>query len=237
MVAKHKFWRTLTRVHKWAGAVLGVQIILWFASGLFMSFFDIDRVHGDFVAEKVDTPLSVERVVSVEQAGLNYKDGTLISANLRSVLGHPVWHLTGTGHDVFINGISGEIWQGVSDKDVKIAASRYYLGDGVIGAITKLDIAPRDYRDDVPVWQVKYDDASQTRLYISPDTGELLKTRTSLWRAFDFMWMLHIMGYPDRDNINAWWLVLAAFAALMFALSGMVLVVHRIFLRPKPISK
>ena len=30
MIAKHKFWRLLTRIHKWAGLIIGVQILLWF---------------------------------------------------------------------------------------------------------------------------------------------------------------------------------------------------------------
>ena len=41
------------------------------------------------------------------------------------------------------------------------------------------------------------------------------------------------MDYNERDNINLWWLKLASFAALMFALSGAGLVVHRVFLRPR----
>jgi hypothetical protein len=50
---------------------------------------------------------------------------------------------------------------------------------------------------------------------------------------FDFMWMLHIMDYDDRDDINNWWLVVLSFCALLFALSGAALVVHRVFLRPR----
>jgi len=48
------------------------------------------------------------------------------------------------------------------------------------------------------------------------------------------MWMLHIMDYETRDNFNSWWLRLAAFLALLFAISGLALVVQRIFLRPRP---
>jgi hypothetical protein len=85
------------------------------------------------------------------------------------------------------------------------------------------------------VWQVQFDDKTKTRLYINADTAELMNVRTRLWRAFDFMWMLHIMDYKGRDDINNWWLWLAALMASLFALSGLGLVVHRIILRPRRI--
>lgn len=233
MAAKPKFWRTLTRIHKWAGLVLGIQIILWFASGFFMSFSNIDKVHGDFVALKKTFPLSAEQVVPVRDVLHHYGDDNLRTANLRSVIGTPVWELTGEDGKVFVDGRSGKLWDGISEEQVREVSTEYYIGAGQIEAIAKLDVAPMDYRSDVPVWQLKYDDKERTRLYISPTTGDLLKTRTRLWRIFDFMWMLHIMDYDDRDDINNWWLVVLSFCALLFALSGAALVVHRVFLRPR----
>jgi hypothetical protein len=44
--------------------------------------------------------------------------------------------------------------------------------------------------------------------------------RHELWRIFDFLWMLHIMDYETRDNVNNW--LLRGFTLLAFttALSG-----------------
>lgn len=233
MVAKHKFWRFLTRAHKWAGLILGIQIILWFASGFFMSFSNIDKVHGDFVALKQTFPVSAEQVIPVDEAARKYGTDEMKTATLRTVIDHPVWELRGEKGIVYVDGHSGEIWSGLNADQVRAIANQYYIGSGQIEAIAKLDEAPKDYRSVVPVWQLKYDDKERTRLYISPQTGDLLKTRTRLWRIFDFMWMLHIMDYDDRDDINNWWLVVLSFCALLFALSGAALVVHRVFLRPR----
>jgi len=233
MVAKHKFWPVLTRVHKWAGLVLGIQIILWFASGFFMSFSNIDKVHGDFVALKQTFPVSAEQVIPVNEASRKYGNGEMKTATLRTVIDHPVWELNGDKGIVYVDGRNGKLWAGLSEDQVRGIAGQYYIGTGQIETIAILDVAPKDYRSDVPVWQLRYDDKERTRLYISPDTGDLLKTRTRLWRIFDFMWMLHIMDYDDRDDINNWWLVVLSFCALMFALSGAALVVHRVILRPR----
>lgn len=234
MIAKRKFWRVLTRIHKWAGLVIGLQIILWFASGFFMSFFSIDKVHGDHMAAKQKAELHVEQLVSVEQATALYENTAKIhSAQLRSALGAPIWEISGTAGIVRVDAATGKVWQGVSETQIKTSATAYYKGEGQIDSVLKLETAPKDFRKALPIWQVAYADKAKTRLYISPDTGELVNVRTRLWRVFDFMWMLHIMDYKNRDNINLWWLKLLSFCALLFSLTGMALVIHRVFLRPK----
>lgn len=204
MIAKQKFWRILTRIHKWAGLIIGIQIILWFASGFFMSFFDIDTVHGDLMALKKEFPLVTEQTVSVDAAIRHYSGDELHTVNLFSAMGTPVWQLDGPTGRMYVDAHSGDKWQGLPKEKIREAASHYYIGEGQVETFASLDTAPSEYRGGtVPVWQLKYDDKARTRLYISPQTGELLKTRTRLWRAFDFMWMLHVTGYPDRDNINS----------------------------------
>lgn len=38
--------RLFTLFHKWVTLIIGVQIVLWIAGGVVMSFFDIDKVRG-----------------------------------------------------------------------------------------------------------------------------------------------------------------------------------------------
>ena len=234
MIEKRKFWRVLTRVHKWAGLVIGLQIILWFASGFFMSFFSIDKVHGDHMALEKTWPLKLEQLITAKQALHLYPQGGEIHrVDLRSALGTPIWRISGNAGVIHVDGQKGGLWQGVSEGRIREAAKSYYLGKSQINTVMKLDVAPKDYGGNLPVWQVIFDNSPATRLYISPVTGELINVRTRLWRAFDFMWMLHIMDYKDRSNINLWWLKLVSFCALLFSLSGLGLVLHRVFLRPR----
>ena len=246
-----KFWRNLTRVHKWAGLVLGVQLVLWFASGLFMSFFDIDKVRGDHLVQKRTWSLRMNEVASFDDTYGQYISDQeniqchprqrnacvlkrLQNVELMSALGTPVWEFDTGQHQVRYSGNPATLWSGLSEDSIRGAARSYYQGDAKISkAVLFTDKAPKDFRKSVPIWQVSFDDQSHTRLYISPFNGELVNVRTRLWRTFDFMWMLHIMGYQDRDNINTWWLKLFAAMALLFALSGVGLVTHRVFLRPR----
>jgi len=128
---------------------------------------------------------------------------------------------------------NGVRWDGVGEVDIRNVAQSSYMGEGVIGSILKLSEAPKDYAGALPVWQVKFEDKAKTRLYIDPDTAEVLSVRTRLWRVFDLAWKFHIMDVTGEDNFNSWWLRLTSGAALMFALSGVGLLWFRIFARPR----
>jgi hypothetical protein len=49
------------------------------------------------------------------------------------------------------------------------------------------------------LWRADFDDWLQTTLYLHPDTGALVARRHRLWRWYDFLWMLHIMDYSERE--------------------------------------
>ena len=36
-----------SKVHKWLSLIIGIQLLLWFASGALMSFLPIDKVRGE----------------------------------------------------------------------------------------------------------------------------------------------------------------------------------------------
>lgn len=235
-MTKRNFWKYLTRAHKWAGLVLGVQVLLWFASGLFMALFPIDEVRGSHLAEKATWSLSDVTVIPIEIAMTAYH-GNLTGASLTSIAGEPAYALIGDEGTQLINARTGAAWEPVGEGGIRLAAMKYYKGEGTMSSLKRLNQSPKEYRRPPPVWQVQYDDKAKTRLYLDAETAELRAVRTKLWRVYDFMWMLHIMDYKSRDNFNSWWLSLAAFLALLFSISGLMLVVHRIILRPRPKRK
>ena len=76
------------------------------------------------------------------------------------------------------------------------------------------------------MWAVRFDDSANSTLYFSPDTGDLLARRHELWRWFDFLWMLHIMDYDARSDVNNTLLRVASGVGVLFALSGAWLVFY-----------
>lgn len=197
-----------------------------------MSLFPINEVRGRHLAQVPEAVLQTENLIPLELAMPLY-DGNLSGAKLISAAGHPAYVLAGDNGEQIIDALNGKTWSELGAEDIKNVAGVLYQGGGVLKTLERLETAPREYRGPTPVWQVAYDDKDKTRIYIDAKTAELKAVRTRIWRVFDFMWMLHIMDYKERENFNSWWLRLFSGAAVLFALSGIGLVAHRVFMRPK----
>ena len=109
-------------------------------------------------------------------------------------------------------------------------ASHYYAAEGSLVSVVLLSddsARPKEIQSrPLPLWQAVFDDSIATTFYISPSTGELVSRRHSFWRAYDFLWMFHIMDYENRSDINNNLLRVAAAIGLFTALSGIWLLVH-----------
>ena len=197
-----------------------------------MTLFPIDQVRGRHLVDKQVFSLTDDDIVPIEIAMTAY-EGTLNGARLVNVAGRPAYILLGGNGPQMLDARNGQSWDGVGEVDIRNVARSSYKGDGAIGSIKKLNLAPNDYAGPLPVWQVKFADRAKTRLYIDPNTAEVLSVRTRLWRVFDLAWKFHIMDVTGEDNFNSWWLRLASGAALAFALSGVGLLWLRIFARPR----
>lgn len=232
-MTKRVFFKYLTRVHKWAGLIIGIQILLWVLSGLFMTVFPINEIRGRHIAVQVDLPVLQKPDVSFDQALARY-DGEVTQASLANYAGQLAYRIEGDRGVMSLSGQTGEPIADLSEAQIRQMALEYYYADNPIERVTLIrDNSPNEYRRALPIWQVQFDDRSQSRLYLDPQTAELRAVRTRLWRVYDFMWALHIMDYTQRERFNSWWLRLAAAAALLFVLSGFGLLAHRLVLRPK----
>ncbi len=72
----------------------------------------------------------------------------------------------------------------------------------------------------LPLTRAPIDDSHETTLYIHPDSGDLVTRRHRSWRWFDALWMLHIMDYDKRTNVNNVALRAATLAGSAFVVSG-----------------
>ena len=108
-------------------------------------------------------------------------------------------------------------------------AEQDFVGEGEIIALDLLENPPAEYRGALPVWRAQFDDRDATRLYVSPNSGEVVSRRNRVWRIYDFFWMLHIMDYEERENFNNPLLRAFAIASLLFVLTGAGLVLTRLF--------
>ncbi|MEJ7766352.1 MAG: hypothetical protein WKF89_00975, partial [Chitinophagaceae bacterium] len=81
-----------------------------------------------------------------------------------------------------------------------------------------------EYREKpLPAWAVTFNHPTNSTVYVSADFGQVASFRNDKWRVFDFLWMMHTMGYKDRDNFNNWLLQAFSIFGLLTILSGFLL--------------
>jgi hypothetical protein len=216
------------RVHLWAGLLLGVQVLLWMASGVVMSWFPIELVRGEtraFVSE----PIALEAQAYASPGGIIAQAEGVTSVELRRFMGRPVylvkWH---NGAAAMYDASTGEKLTPLKEAQARKVAEQDYVGDGKVIRATLMNNPPHEYRGAAPVWRMDLDDRLHTRIYVSPDAGEVRARRNDVWRIYDFFWMLHIMDYKDRENFNNPLIRVAAATGFLFALTGAFMVVTRL---------
>lgn len=212
--------KRLSRWHVWLGWLIGVPLLFWTASGLFMVSWPIEEVRGQHLRAEP---------VAVDMAGLVAPQaGRAAKLVLISEAGRSVWIATmADGALRRFDAQGGAALPDVDEAEARAIAVASWRGGAALEGMARFDAvhSPLDLRRERPAWQARFADG--THLYIDAGTGEVLAVRTRLWRAYDFMWGLHIMDLQGREDSHH--PLLMGFAALAFAgsLMGCVLLFRR----------
>jgi uncharacterized iron-regulated membrane protein len=190
-------------LHKWLALFVGAQLLIWAVTGFYMVAIDLDFIHGDPLVRNLRTPVaSTEAAVPVAQLTSRYPEVTVLSLHSLPVLRTPVYELTAAGRRVLVDAASGQQLSPLSSGIIRQLARSYYAGNGQLSSVELLEQdVPKEIRGRAPpLWRADFDDWLQTTLYLHPDTGALIARRHRLWRWYDFLWMLHIMDYGQRET-------------------------------------
>lgn len=222
--------------HKWLGLFVGLQVVVWSLSGLYMTVVHIDTIHGDHLVRKqqpsgVDVatlrdPLALATRTGVEDVRLAWKGN------------RPVYLLSGQSGDRMVDARTGEAVPVPTEREIRAFARSIYTGDEPIASAKLITDVPGEIRGrKPPLWRIEFAHWNKPTLYLSPTTGELVSRRHELWRVFDFVWMLHIMDYGERENINNPLLRTFTWGALLLALSGAWLLVYAFPKKRKKVAR
>lgn len=225
--------------HRWLSLIFGLQMVIWAISGAYMVFFDLDFIHGDHLVRDIRESLPREgKVASLDKVLARYPDAQSMALETRWLNDRlrKVYSIDTTSGQLLIDAESLTVID-ISERDIRALANRYYAqSQSPIESVTYLtdnppaEISPRL----LPVWQVNYDDFGNTSLYLSDTTGELLVKRHTFWRGFDVFWMLHIMDYDERVDIETWWLKAFIIGTFILLITGTVLLVYTVRFKTKP---
>jgi PepSY-associated TM region len=223
-MARPMLMQRFARWHIWLGWVVGLPVLMWTVTGLFMVARPIEEVRGNHLqieAKEEALPAGSEIVLAIPQgkpvrsittamAGgkvitrLDYADGSLAR------FGEDGARLPPLGEQAARDLVKAEIAGGD-----KIASATLYAADK----------APFDFRKAMPSWQVVLADG--THVYVGQHSGKIEAVRTRWWRAFDFMWGLHILDPQTREDTSHPLLISLAALSVIGALLGCILLFRR----------
>ena len=214
-------WPLLVRrVHKWLALFVGVQAVIWTVSGMYMVAVHIDHIHGDHLVRS-STPRAQNLAGFVSPATILAAEPSAREVKLSERLGQAVWRAESPDGAKLFDARSGRPLPPLTIGEVQQAARRIYTGEPNIVSTKLLTASPLEMQSrKPPYWQVEFEGWNRPTLYISPTTGELISRRHNLWRIFDFAWMMHIMDYDERTDVNNPLLRVATWSAVLMALAG-----------------
>lgn len=215
-------------LHKWLGLIVGLQILIWLATGLYMVVVDIDFIHGDSLVKNMRDVIVVpdSKLLSMASLRIRYPDATQIG--LRPVMGKTFYTVTTATDRYLLDPETGVVHSPLGEKAAREIAAYHYAGEApvisarLINANPPMEIQTRR----LPLWRIDFDDRFATSFYIDPQNGSLVTRRHQYWRIFDFLWMLHIMDYEDRSDAHNLLLIFAQITGLTFAITGLWLLFY-----------
>jgi len=192
-------------LHKWLALFLGLQVVVWAVSGFYMVVVDLDFIHGDPLVRNLRVPLpATAPPLTVAEVLRDHPQVTQIALRSLPGMSAPVYQLSTPRGSVLLDAVSGRQLSPLSPRTVRDLAKAYYAGDGQLASASLIESDPPTEvpASRLPLWRVDFDDWLETSLYLHPDTGMLVTRRHRFWRWFDFLWMLHIMDYEAREDVN-----------------------------------
>lgn len=226
-MGKQAFHILISRLHKIAGVIIVIQILFWAAGGMVMSVFPIEEVRSEHNLKQAmpinNTINYVARLSEITNPNdvLSFKAGMITDQAVLSV------SFKDNSTEVY-NVDSGDKLSPFNETWARKIALADYNDQGSISAVELMAEDNLYYRGQLPVWKVSFNDSANKVLYVSPRTGLIAARRSTLWRVYDTLWMLHIMDYKTRGDHNNWFLIIASFMLFFFSLSGLILLYYRL---------
>lgn len=228
-----KLVATASWIHKWLALIVSVQVLFWFASGVFFAIYPIERVRSE------------HRIAEVEAVALDLthmRSGADIAALLPEAPTKLTCERDATGREVAVAEFAARrpitvdlsdwrITSPLSAEAASIIAQTHVAGSPRVRETRLVTEETPEYRGVLPAWRIAFDDAEGLAVYVAADTGRVTARRSDLWRIYDALWALHIMDWRDHENFNTGLLLLTAITALIVTLAGFVLLPYRLFPR------
>ncbi|NNE98503.1 MAG: hypothetical protein HKN25_05720 [Pyrinomonadaceae bacterium] len=228
--------KLIRKSHRYLGVFIGIQFLLWTISGIFFSWTNIKEIRGDHLRGDRNAIRPLEGSIAPadikRQLAESNPDSSVTSLRIVSVMDANYFEViySDAGKKEFtalFDTKTGEKRNSITREEAEEIAAKALKEKAEVKQtdyLTAGDVSSHhEYREKpLPAWAVSFDHPEALTVYLSADNGQIQSFRTSNWRVFDFLWMLHTMDFIARDDINNWTLRIFSALSLLMILSGFV---------------
>jgi hypothetical protein len=221
-------WLILT--HRYAGIVLSLFVVLWFATGITMMYAGgMPRLTPELRLEKLpNLDLARVRLTPAEaaEAGLIGEPGRAV---LLSIMGRPAYRF-GAAEPTTVFADTGDVLERATLAQARTIASRFagLTEDQVdhVATLNRVDQWTLVQSRQLPLHKFRVNDERGTELYVSPRTGEVTMITTRSGRALAWISTIpHFFYFAAlRENQPVWYQFVVGTSALVCALAVLGLV-------------
>lgn len=214
-------------IHKWLALIIGIQIFIWIATGLFFTVVPIEQIRSEHRIREIapavlsaadlstlsntlsGAPAPIRLTVESRPGGArivaDYADGSAALFDAR------------TGHRL-----------SPLDAESALAIARARINtEAPVASSQLVTTASPEYRGALPAWRIAFDEPSKLAVYVGANNGQVTARRSELWRIYDFLWALHIMDYQEHENFNHAPIIIVSVLAFLSTLAGIALIPYR----------
>lgn len=221
-----KLMSIIRKLHRWLALIVGVQLLLWTVSGLYMTAVPLHLVHGKHLVEPADVNHLANKPNILPISRILQKHENATSIQLINIADQLLYIIQEDGNTAVYDALTGIPKARTTAAEAKRLARAQYTGSGQVHSVVKIEDnsqAPEIGGRTTALWQVNFDDWLNTSIYVSGRVEKVETVRSDIWRIFDFFWMLHIMDYSERENFNNPLVILMSTLGCFMALSGIIL--------------
>ncbi len=220
-------------VHKWLALIIGIQIFIWIATGLFFTVVPIEQIRSEHrIREIAPVQLSAPDLAQLPGALSGAEMPIRLTVENRPEGARIVADYADGSAALFDARTGAKLSPLGAESALAIARARI-LTEAPIASSELVTTASPEYRGALPAWRIAFDEPSKLAVYVGANNGQVTARRSELWRVYDFLWALHIMDYRDHENFNHAPIIIVSILAFLSTIAGIALLPYRFRWRRK----
>ena len=232
MMSRIRLLKQVRQWHRYLGLIVGIQFLFWTLGGFYFSWTNIRQIRSDDIRNELPVLQMPDSIVPLSEVQLRfakaYPDATISGIQVIQPVTKPAcyqirYQAQHQEHFARFLLTNGRALPLLTPQEAEQEALASIHSGFRITHTERIDSVNghHEYREKpLPAYAVHVSGPNEYVVYVGAETAQVHAIRNTSWRIFDFLWMLHVMDYKNRDEINNWVLRIFSLLGLVTLASG-----------------